>query len=116
MSNKNVPGIGKRIGKQTAKDWVDKYQQRNPVQKNPNVKYGWLYGCDILHSMLKDEGCEGIWFYKGINDNNEECLVLYPANKEGGIIGKIKSLGAAAAMDGPEPADDGQACPPNCPD
>ncbi|WP_436514467.1 hypothetical protein [Ekhidna sp. To15] len=111
-----VKRIGKKMGKSKAKHWVKKYQKANPKET-----HGWLFGDDILKTLLKYEGCEGIWFFKGINDDGEEKLVMFPADEEGNILNKkIKSLGAAAAMkDGDgiddDPADDSRNCPPWCP-
>jgi len=69
-----------------------------------------------LNDLLAADGCEGIWFFKGINDDDKECLVLYEADKDGNkLTSPIKSLGAAAGGGGNDPADEGQGCPPNCP-
>lgn len=114
--NGKVKNIGKKMGKSKAKHWVKKYQK-----ENPNGTHGWLFGDDILKALLKYDGCEGIWFFKGINDDGDEKLVMFPADEEGNILNKkIRSLGAAAnsrnddeGMD--EPADDSRNCPPWCP-
>jgi len=105
------------MGQSKAKQWVKKYQKENP---DAAVK-GWLFGDDILEALINNKGCEGIWFFKGINDDGEEKLVMFPADKDGNLLdNKIKSLGAAAAnlKDGGDDngaADDGVSCPPFCP-
>ncbi len=105
------------MGKNEAKKWVKEYKKKNPTSKNPT--YGWLYGADILEALLAYDGADGIWFFKGLNDAGEERLVLFPADEDGNILDKsVSSLGAAAAkMPGgfDDPADEGGACPPNCP-
>ncbi len=110
---KHVKEIGNRMSKNKADKWVKKYKK-----DNPNNTFGWLYGSDILHSLLKEDGCDGIWFFKGTTDEGEERLVLYPADHEGNILDKkIKSLGAKSA-DGDDDdgaADNGKQCPPHCP-
>lgn len=116
MAKKDVKKIGKKMGKSDAKKWVKKYKK-----EHPNETHGWLFGDDILKELLKYDGCDGIWFFKGTNDDGEERLVLFPADVEGNILNKkMKSLGAAAAKsadDGglDDPADDGLRCPPFCP-
>ncbi len=116
MKEKKVRKIGKKMDKSQAKKWVKRYQK-----KNPNTAYGWLFGDDILEKLLKYDGCEGIWFFKGINDDGEEKLVMFPADEKGNILDrKFKSLGAAAKTNGDDepdlPADDGEMCPPWCPE
>ncbi|SNS45929.1 hypothetical protein SAMN05421640_0236 [Ekhidna lutea] len=114
MAKKDVRKIGKKMDKSKARKWVKDYQK-----KNPNGTHGWLYGSDILEALQNYDGCEGIWFFKGINDDGEERLVLFPADADGNILDKkMKSLGAAANLKNPgddDPADDGDTCPPWCP-
>ncbi|MEO9482892.1 MAG: hypothetical protein ABJG47_05575 [Ekhidna sp.] len=115
---RDVKHIGKKMKKSTAKDWVTKYQKKNPKAE----LNGYLFGKDILEKLCNYPGSEGLWIFKGINDDNKECFVLFPADENGNILNKrIKSLGAAAAKnngddDDDEPANDGQGCPPYCPD
>ncbi|MEO9872396.1 hypothetical protein [Ekhidna sp.] len=112
---KDVKVIGRRMKKAKAKDWVKKYQK-----ENPDATFGWLYGRDIIESLCSNKSLEGIWFFKGINEDGKERLVLFPADKEGNILDtKMKSLGAAVTKDGgldDNPADDGDTCPPKCPE
>ncbi|MEQ9402314.1 MAG: hypothetical protein RIM99_01905 [Cyclobacteriaceae bacterium] len=114
MKEKDVKKIGKRMNKNKADKWVKTYQKNHPDET-----HGWLYGCDILCNLLDEEGADGIWFFKGMADDGSERLVLYPADKDGNILSKsqkMKSLGAKVGNgedDGA--ADEGQACPPNCP-
>ncbi|MEO1254291.1 MAG: hypothetical protein AAFY41_05330 [Bacteroidota bacterium] len=116
MKEKKVRKIGKTMQKSMAKEWVKRYQKENPKET-----HGWLFGDDILKKLLKYNGCEGVWFFKGINDDGEEKLVMFPADEEGNILNrKIKSLGAAASLDEDggldEPANDSENCPPHCPE
>ncbi len=111
-----VKNIGKKMGRSKAKQWVKKYQKANPKSKHN----GSLYGKDILEKLCNYPGSEGLWIFKGIDDSNEECFVLFPADADGNILEskKIKSLGAAAAKDDgdmDDPADNGAKCPPFCP-
>ena len=105
------------MGKSEAKKWVKKYKDANP-----KGTHGWLFGRDIIETLCKYPSLEGIWFFKAINDDGDEKLVMFPADKKGNILdSKIKSLGAAARSNGDEdpsdlPADDGQMCPPWCPE
>ncbi|MEP5611081.1 MAG: hypothetical protein ABJP45_02470 [Cyclobacteriaceae bacterium] len=110
---KDVKKIGKQMDKDKVDKWVKKYQKNNP-----DGAFGWLYGCDILETLLKYENSCGIWFFKGINDDGKERLVLYAADKDGNILDdKMKSLGAMSGGNSknPPPADDGESCPPYCP-
>ncbi|MEP1096759.1 MAG: hypothetical protein ABJG78_16700 [Cyclobacteriaceae bacterium] len=112
MSEKeSVKKIGKTMDKRMAKKWVKNYQK-----KHEDGTYGWLYGCDILCKLLEYPGAEGIWFYKGINEEGKERLVLYPADANGKILDTgVKSLGAMASRgDDDAPADYGKDCPPFC--
>ena len=119
MKEKDVRKIGKTMDKSKAKKWVKNYKKKYPHKENPNVTYGWLFGDDIIEKLLKYDGCEGIWFFKGINDEGEERLVMFPADADGNVLDrKMKSLGAAAINlrdDEFDPADDSERCPPNCP-
>ncbi|MEQ9466864.1 MAG: hypothetical protein RLN88_05595 [Ekhidna sp.] len=116
MKKEDVRKIGKKMDKSKAKQWVKKYQK-----ENPNATRGWLFGDDIINTLLSYDGCEGIWFFKGINEDGEERLILFPADTDGNVLDKsMKSLGAAAARNGvpggDDPADDGYGCPPMCPE
>jgi len=104
------------MGKAKAKKWVKRYQKENPDA----AVQGWLFGDDILKTLMKFDGCEGIWFFKGINDDGEEKLVMFPADADGNFLNKkIKSLGAAAASfkddDDDYAANESASCPPFCP-
>ena len=116
MAKKDVRKIGKKMDKSEAKKWVKKYQKENP---DAAVR-GWLFGDDIIEELLKYKGCEGIWFFKGLNDEGQEKLVMFPADSKGNILDrKLKSLGAAASIKDPgfdDPANDSEMCPPWCPD
>ena len=117
MKEKDVRKIGNKMDKSKAKKWVKKYQDKNPKAE----VYGWLFGREIIESLCKYDSLEGIWFFKGINDDGEEKLVMFPADKKGNILDKkFRSLGAAAARDGglgdDDPADDSESCPPYCPE
>lgn len=113
----NVKHIGKKMEKSKAKHWVKKYQKNHPKAE----LNGYLFGKEILEKLCNYPGSEGLWIFKGLNDNDKECFVLFPADAEGNILERkpIKSLGAAAAAkndeDPDEPANDGQGCPPFCP-
>ena len=112
---KDVKKIGKKMDKSKAKKWVKRYQK-----ENPDSTHGWLYGRDIIEKLCSYDSLEGVWFFKGINDDGQERLVLFPADKDGNILdNKLRSLGAAAAKNGglgdDDPVDDGQMCPPECP-
>lgn len=108
-----VRGIGKKMGKNEAKKWVRRWKKEH----GDTATRGWLYGDEIIKEMLSYEGCEGIWFFKGIADDNSERLVMFPADEDGNILDRgIRSLGAAARDDFDSPADGGSSCPPDCPD
>lgn len=114
---KDVKHIGKKMDKSKAKQWVKKYQKANPKAE----LNGYLFGRDILETLCNYPGSEGLWIFKGLNDENKECFVLFPSDSNGNILDnkKIKSLGAAAAKNDGElddPANDGQGCPPFCPE
>ena len=120
MAKKDVKKIGKKMDKSEAKKWVKNYQKKYPQKENPNVTYGWLFGDDIIEALLKYDGCEGIWFFKGLNDDGSERLVMFPADADGNILDKkMKSLGAAGSLRGSgedDPADWSETCPPKCPE
>jgi hypothetical protein len=112
MAKDSVKKIGKTMEKAKAKKWVKDYQKANPKAA---VK-GWLYGKDILEKLCQYPDSEGIWFFKGLSDEGEERLVMFPADAEGNILDKsMKSLGAAARGGGDDPANSSQMCPPTCP-
>lgn len=114
MKEKDVRKIGKTMDKSKAKKWVKKYQK-----ENPNSTHGWLFGDDVIEKLVRYEGCEGIWFFKAINDEGEEKLVMFPADADGNILDrKMKSLGAAVSLRDPgdDPADFSETCPPKCPE
>jgi len=119
MAKKDVRKIGKKMDKSEARKWVKNYKKKYPEDKYPDVKYGWLFGSDILETMEKYDGCEGLWFFKGLNDEGEEKLVIFPADADGNILdNKMKSVGAAAKLNGGDfdPANASDPCPPDCPD
>ena len=97
---------------------MKKYQQANP-KAGLN---GYLFGNDILEKLCSNPDADGIWVFKVLNNKEKECFVLFPAEKEGNILSKeIKSLGVAANTnneddDEDDAANDGQGCPPYCPE
>ncbi|WP_420317235.1 hypothetical protein [Ekhidna sp.] len=115
MAKNNVRKIGKKMKSSQAKKWVKRYQKENP---DAEVN-GWLFGDDIIEAILKYKGCEGIWFFKGINDNGEEKLVMYPADADGNILasGENDDASKMALLNdgGIEPANESRMCPPMCP-
>ena len=116
MKEKEVKKIGKQMDRSKAKKWVKKYQD-----DNPKATRGWLFGRDVIEKLCSNDSLEGIWFFKGINDDGEEKLVMFPADKKGNILeSKFRSLGAAARSNGGEdptsPVDDADNCPPWCPE
>ena len=102
--SRDVRKIGKSMDRAKADKWVEDFQK-----KNPDGIHGWLYGVDILHKLMVYEGSEGIWFFKGLNDEGSEQLVMYAADKEGNFLSLEEDGG------GPPPADDSEPCPPVCP-
>ena len=113
MAKEDVKKIGKKMDRSKAKQWVKKYQK-----ENPKATRGWLFGDDIINTLLSYDGCEGIWFFKGLNEEGEERLVMFPADADGNVLDKsMKSLGAAASLNGrdDDPADFSETCPPKCP-
>ncbi|MEP0985852.1 hypothetical protein [Ekhidna sp.] len=116
MARRIVKKIGKKMKKSMAKKWVKDYQKANPKAE----LNGYLYGKDILETLCNYPGSEGIWIFKGLNDEKKECLVLFPADADGNILDrKMKSLGAAVSElrdgDDDDPANNGDPCPPKCP-
>lgn len=116
IKKRDVKHIGNKMDKSKAKKWVKNYQKANPKSDHN----GSLYGKDILEKLCSYPGAEGLWIFKGLNDDDEECFVLFPADDKGNILERkqIKSLGAASSMkNGDEdlPADNGEKCPPFCP-
>lgn len=107
MEKRDVKKIGKKMNDSQAKEWVENYQK-----KNPKATFGWLYGDDILQTLMKEKGCDGIWFFKGLDEKGEEKLVLFPADSEGNILGD--ELGSKDGG-GSSSANSGQPCPPYCP-
>ncbi|WP_425389657.1 hypothetical protein [Ekhidna sp.] len=113
MADKNVKKIGKKMPKSEAKKWVKRYQKENPKET-----HGWLFGDDIIKAILKYKGCEGIWFFKGVDDQNEEKLLMFPADEDGNILEDKKhsmSVMEKSMDENDEPADFSQPCPPKCP-
>jgi hypothetical protein len=107
----DVRKIGHRMPKGEMKKWANNYKA-----KYPTSTHGFLYGADILTEMLADKKCAGIWFFKGLDEKGNEKLILYKADNEGNILNGMKSLGAAAMQNGnDDPADNGETCPPRCP-
>ncbi len=107
--NRDVKKIGHMMDKDKVTKWVKRYHKEHPDKVR-----GWLYGCDVLCELLDEDGCDGIWFFKGINDEGKERLIMYPADKDGNILNpKIKSLGAKS--NGGGAANDSADCPDDCP-
>ena len=115
MAKKDVKKIGSTMDKTKAKKWVKDYQKANP---NAELN-GYLFGRDVLEKLCNYPGSDGIWVFKGLNDDNQECFVLFPADSDGNILDKkMKSLGAAAKIntrDEDDPANSGLPCPDHCP-
>lgn len=109
-----VRKIGKKMKRNAAKKWLKRWENEH----GSDATRGWLYGKEVINELLNYDGCEGIWFFKGIADDNSERLVLFPADANGDVLDKnLRSLGAAASEEDEldQPADNGQECPPNCP-
>lgn len=102
MSKESIKRIGRQMAREKAQKMVKNYLKRNPASQS-----GFLYGRDILESMLKNSEVEGIWFFKGVDENGAENLLLFPSDEEGNIMMvETKSI---------ESAGFGNVCPPSCP-
>ncbi|GAB4250200.1 MAG: hypothetical protein Tsb0034_29460 [Ekhidna sp.] len=111
LANREVEKIGKQITWDTGAEWVSRFRS-----ENPDSQYGMLYGKEMIMDLLSPDKVEGIWFYFGINEKNEEVMVLYSADQNGNHWGTSASGAARSNGDDVfEPADDGEDCPPNCP-
>lgn len=111
--SKRINEIGSEIEQNQGIDWTNRYEELNP-----NKVRGFLFGDEILTKLINTKGSEGIWFYLGLNEENEERLVLYSADKGGRILNAKVSTATEANSDGiigEDPVDDGQGCPPYCP-
>lgn len=70
---------GERISSEEAKRMRDDYEETMPEGE----VLGLFYGRNLLNSILQQEGCMGIRFYLGRNDEGKLELVLVGADREG---------------------------------
>jgi hypothetical protein len=89
---------GEQITLATAKTWTASYRK----QMASNGIKGHFFGKDILQAILDQSGAEGIRMYYGIDDNNQQVMILVAAdaNEDDMVTGII--------------ADKGTPCPPRC--
>jgi hypothetical protein len=110
-----VSDIGAPMPRQEALQWIDRYQNEH----GKDVKRGFLLGSKIILEALNQPGAEGIWFFKGINNENEEKLIILPADAEGNFLQGASQNKESRSANGPDDdgfsADASQDCPTNCP-
>jgi hypothetical protein len=89
---------GEQITLATAKTWTASYRK----QMASNGIKGHFFGKDILQAILDQSGAEGIRMYYGIDDNNQQVMILVAAdaNEDDMVTGII--------------ADRSVLCPPRC--
>jgi len=68
----------------------------------PGAKTGGFFGRTAIRQILAQEGCVGIRYYYGLNDNNDPVLILSGVDTNGNDIFE----GELAEISSP--------CPPNC--
>jgi hypothetical protein len=69
---------GKPIPQETAKQWSENYQKKNPGETKSH-----FFGRDIIEKILAEDGCMGIRIYYALDDNGQKQLLLVGADSEG---------------------------------
>jgi hypothetical protein len=93
----DISSIGKVEDTANAKSWIATYRAANP-----NSARSFLFGRDIINTLLAQQGVAGIAFYKGAKSTGE-AFVLVGVSEEGAMM-----------WDGVI-VDDSKQCPPECP-
>ena len=106
-SLREVASIGTHLDRETAVRWTERFQTTYP-----NEVRAYLFGKDRLQELLNRNGAKGIWFFRGLNENSEQKLVLYPAADAGKFLITNPARGRTEED---APIDFSDECPPVCP-
>ena len=68
---------GSDIAPETAGQWTQKYREQNPEKTLAH-----FFGYEILQKILKQDGCKGIRFYYGVDNDGQPQLLAVGANAE----------------------------------
>lgn len=104
---------GAPISLDTAKRWIKKYQDKAKSQdpdKTPIKAH--FFGSERINKLLNEKDAKGIRIYYGINDKEENTLLLVSAKAD---MDNILPSAAEEGGGGPIILDDSYACPPYCP-
>jgi hypothetical protein len=108
MANRLNAKIGTEIPADQGKEWIKRYQD-----KNPDAVKAIFYGSEILGKILAQQDCVGIRIYNAIGDDGIENFVLVGAKENGNNI--WPSASDDSTPDGIV-GDRGYPCPPACAD
>lgn len=109
--DKDIEEVGAVIPSKKAKEMVERYKKENPDAQ----LYGALFGRDVLLKLMAYTGSKGVWCYKGLDENCEETIVLFPADSKGGILEEGESLERnVSSRSADDAADSEWKCPPFC--
>lgn len=110
---------GSKISKSKARKWVNNYKKKHGNDKN--FLSSMLFDKHIVLKMLNEDKCEGLRIYNALDDEGGLHFVLVGTDAEGNNIlpsGDEYMAKTIEEADGDDPIliNDGQNCPPNCPD
>ena len=70
---------GEYISKENAKQLIDRYKGTY----GESIKRAFLYDNDLVEGVLNGDNCEGLRIYMGLNEDEEQCVVLVGTDSEG---------------------------------
>lgn len=103
--------IGAPIALAMAKEWAERY--RKTVTDPEKERYAHCFGRDIIERILKEDGCQGIRIYYGLNEKEERVLMLVGVDEKGENL--LPTTDELDPNDLNSIYDFGLPCPNNCP-
>jgi hypothetical protein len=94
-----VENIGSKISRENAQSWIENFKA-----KNKDEARGHFYGSRVITELLKTSGCAGVYIFNGMDGDGKTHLVFKAVNENGEMLASVN------------PVDQGQLCPPNCPE
>lgn len=82
LTERNGASTGYMLDDVMARPMIEKFQQ---VQKKDEFG-AHVYGRKVFESLLSQPGATGVYIAKGLDENNQEHLVLAALNKEGKVM------------------------------
>ena len=104
---------GGPISREIAKNWTKNYQESESAREpGKTITRAHFFGKEKILKLLSEKECIGIRIYYGLDENNDQKLLLVGAKSDMDDIVPVDMK--SASEDGPMILDLSWPCPPYC--